>query len=160
MNTTQGTICRKCETPNPKNANFCSHCGTKLEKSVFNARTCATMLPTSYKKLDGLWEVTTEGDVEGRTVKQLGTHSGSIIEIAAKLAKENCYSLQFKAVNEVKSEIPEQGVHISLDIDSQTWDWSAAQRAAVFQVLLDKNNITDVKAEASNYYAGILITKA
>ena len=45
----------------------------------------------------GLWHVTTEGDCEGRSVKDLGYHKGHIIDIAHKLSGENYYSLHFEA---------------------------------------------------------------
>lgn len=47
----------------------------------------------------GWWKVTTEGDVEGRSTTQLGTHYGHIAEIALSL-KGCCYSLLFEKAKE------------------------------------------------------------
>lgn len=44
----------------------------------------------------GLWSVTTEGDCEGRTTKQLGEHVGNIFDIAKQLAGQSYYQLSFK----------------------------------------------------------------
>ena len=40
------------------------------------------MLKNGYDEVFGTWEVTTEGDVEGRTTKNLGNFTGYIDEIA------------------------------------------------------------------------------
>lgn len=42
----------------------------------------------------GWWKVTTEGDCEGRTTEQLGTHYGHVAEIAFSLGC--AYSLRFE----------------------------------------------------------------
>ena len=46
----------------------------------------------------GYWKVTTEGDVEGHSTTQLGTHYGHIVEIALSL--KGCYSLRFEKAKE------------------------------------------------------------
>lgn len=43
----------------------------------------------------GTFEVTTEGDCEGRSVRHLGTFTGYIDEIAFALADKCYYSLRF-----------------------------------------------------------------
>jgi hypothetical protein len=43
----------------------------------------------------GWWDVTTEGDCEGRSTKQLGTHYGHVAEIAFSL-KDCGYSFHFE----------------------------------------------------------------
>lgn len=43
----------------------------------------------------GWWRVTTEGDVEGRTIKDLGWHYGHIVEIALCLGPGPCYKYEF-----------------------------------------------------------------
>ena len=47
----------------------------------------------------GWWNVTTEGDVEGHTTKQLGIHYGHVAEIAFSLECTG-YSLRFEKANE------------------------------------------------------------
>jgi hypothetical protein len=44
----------------------------------------------------GWWKVTTEGDCEGKTTKQLGTHYGHVAEIAFSIAEGRGYSLCFE----------------------------------------------------------------
>jgi hypothetical protein len=46
----------------------------------------------------GTWEVTTEGDCEGKSIRKLGTFTGYFDEIAFALAKKCYYSLDFKRV--------------------------------------------------------------
>jgi hypothetical protein len=48
----------------------------------------------------GYWEVTTEGDCEGRSTRHLGIHRGHICEIALALAGAAEYSLKFEQVPE------------------------------------------------------------
>ena len=43
----------------------------------------------------GRWRVTTEGDCEGRSVRDLGVHEGHVADIAAVLAPLTGYSLHF-----------------------------------------------------------------
>jgi hypothetical protein len=47
----------------------------------------------------GWWSVTTEGDEEGRSTTQLGTHYGHVAEIAFSLADKCYYALEFKPVD-------------------------------------------------------------
>ena len=53
------------------------------------------MNKNSDKKIDvyGLWQVSTEGDCEGRTVKNLGIWEGFIDDIALHLADKVMYNL-------------------------------------------------------------------
>ena len=54
------------------------------------------------------WKVTTEGDCEGRSKKNLGTFTGFFDEIAFALAKSCYYTLDFKRVENTDkfSKIP------------------------------------------------------
>ena len=52
----------------------------------------------------GTYKVTTEGDVEGRTVKNLGIHRGYIDTIALHLADQCYYSLKFTPSEETPEE--------------------------------------------------------
>ena len=52
-----------------------------------------------YKNPYGTWKVTTEGDVEGRSTRQLGTYTGYIDEIAFALADKCYYELHFTKVH-------------------------------------------------------------
>lgn len=48
-----------------------------------------------YEQAYGTWKVTTEGDCEGRSIRDLGTYTGYLDEMAFALADKCCYSLQF-----------------------------------------------------------------
>ncbi|AID17816.1 hypothetical protein JBP901_gp104 [Bacillus phage JBP901] len=45
---------------------------------------------------EGVWEVTTEGDCEGRSVRRLGTYEGHILDIVRQLAGQAFYQLTFE----------------------------------------------------------------
>ena len=85
----------------------------------------------------GTWVVTTEGDVEGRTVNHLGTFMGYIDEIALSLADKCYYGLKFEAIKPVTSFEPTgKSTVIALNIDSETWDMSSEKRVEFFRKLL------------------------
>lgn len=70
-------------------------------------------------KAYGYWAVTTEGDVEGRTVRNLGVYFGYVDEIAFHLADKCYYVLKFSRVKSCDACAPEytvkkNSVHISL----------------------------------------------
>lgn len=52
-----------------------------------------------YDNPFGIWHVTTEGDCEGRSPRDLGFNEGYIDEIALALADKCFYSLYFVAIN-------------------------------------------------------------
>lgn len=45
---------------------------------------------------EGVWEVTTEGDCEGRSTRRLGTYERHILDIVRQLAGQAYYQLTFK----------------------------------------------------------------
>ena len=109
----------------------------------------------------GTWRVTTEGDCEGRTIKQLGVHTGYVDEIAFALGSQGGYKLQFQRIDPASLKLnmtPKQKeIHISFDIDSCTWDLNNAQRVNLMKEVF-KNR--DVRVEPSNYYAAFkLVSK-
>lgn len=81
-------------------------------------------LAESYKKAYGFWEVTTEGDCEGRSVSRLGIYEGYIDEIALALADRCYYSLCFRPIDPRALDLTpkRKSVEISFDIGSNTWD--------------------------------------
>lgn len=91
------------------------------------------MINAPYDNVYGLWKVTTEGDCEGRSIRDLGTHEGYIDEIAFALADKCCYSLNFRAVDhpEHKPDMTpkRKTVNIQLDFGSGTWDMESKNRA-------------------------------
>ena len=63
----------------------------------------------------GTFNVTTEGDCEGRTTRHLGSYTGYIDEIALFLAKDAEYALTFKQTESPEKYIPTKPkVHVVL----------------------------------------------
>lgn len=105
----------------------------------------------------GLWKVTTEGDVEGRTIRQLGIHKGYIDEIALALADRCYYSLNFKAVDPTEKNhlFPTRTkVNVQLDIDSGTWDMHGKTLVEYAkEIFKDRPVVVD----ECNYYASFTL---
>lgn len=109
-----------------------------------------------YTKLYGTWTVTTEGDCEGKTVKNLGVHKGYVDEIAFHFADKAFYSLQFKKTAPVgEYKIKSKEVSVSFDIDSETWGMEPSERAKVMkEVFKDR----PVHIRPGNHYASFIIS--
>lgn len=106
-----------------------------------------------YTNPKAFWKVTTEGDCEGRSVCDLGTHFGYIDDIAFALADKSYYSLCFKLVEPFDLSVPKSNkVNIVLDIDSGTWDMSSQKRKAFVETLLEGR---DTAVEEGQYYASV-----
>jgi hypothetical protein len=108
----------------------------------------------------GWWKVTTEGDCEGITTTDLGTHYGYLDDIAFQLGRKAYYQLQFKAIDDpsktIEKMLPADSVSISLDIDSGTWDMTRHDRA---QALRDILKGRPVSVEEGVYYASVVLNK-
>jgi len=111
----------------------------------------------------GWWTVTTEGDCEGRIIRNLGTHWGHVAEIAFQLADKSMYELSFnpvtdkeepKAIEKTITETLRKSVNISIDIKSGTWDMGSKNRVKWFRYFLDTN---EVVVDESNYYASVIL---
>ena len=105
----------------------------------------------------GTWTVTTEGDVEGRTTRNLGTFTGFLDEIAFHLADKCYYSLQFKPAEDVKVFEPKaHKVCVMLDIESGTWDAKLGSdgRIHYFEKILQKR---PVFVESGPYFASVTL---
>ena len=97
------------------------------------------------------WKVSTEGDCEGRSTRDLGVHYGYLDDIAFSLADQSYYALKFSLVNpHIQKPIKRTKVMVSLDIDSETWNMDSRKRVQFFENIL-KNR--DVIVKESNYYA-------
>lgn len=109
----------------------------------------------------GVWEVTTEGDCEGRSTKRLGIHEGYIDEIAFALADKVYYSLTFKRVNPKKLDMtPKRDkVSVTLDIDSGTWEMTSKERVKHFQHMLERAGRTKVFVSDNNIYAAVTFSR-
>lgn len=115
----------------------------------------------------GIWEVSTEQDVDGRK-RNLGIFEGYLVNIAFYLADMSFYKLTFKKLN-----IPTIGtseslmsdrneVHISLDIDSKTWDLNDTTLISQFDNYLieneDKGEV-EYSVDRSNFFASVKVTR-
>ena len=112
-----------------------------------------------YKAL-GWWHVTTEGDCEGRSVHDLGTHYGYLDDVAFALGGKSYYSLNFSAIDDPlvspPTQKPVKQVSVVLDIDSGLWDKNYPERAeAVREILKDR----PVIVKEGNYYASVILEK-
>jgi hypothetical protein len=110
------------------------------------------MYATTY----GIWQVTTEGDVEGRTTRQLGSYEGHVDEIALHLAEKAFYGLTFKLQQKINKYIPTRtSVHVKFDIDSNTWNMDGN---TIIRVMKELFADRPVNIEKSNYYASFKIS--
>lgn len=139
--------CKECGKNIDSNFLFCPHCGAKNEIAIQG----------KYNNIYGVWKVTTEGDCEGRSTKNLGTHEGYIDEIAFSLVNLSFYSLKFTKIGEGNKNIKQKKeVHIQLDIESGTWDMESRQKLEKLKKLfIDR----PVAVEESNYFACIKLVK-
>lgn len=107
---------------------------------------------------NALWHVTTEGDEEGRTTRDLGVHFGQLDDIAFSLAGASHYRLQFELVDpsEWCNRAARTEVYVSLSIGSKTWDLTGPERAFYFRRML---NGRDVTVQAGNYHASVKLIR-
>ena len=70
----------------------------------------------SFTEPYGLWEVSTEGDCEGRSTRKLGIFRGNYQDIAFALADKCYYVLWFKKLDETKFNLPKVKTRDSVDI--------------------------------------------
>lgn len=112
-------------------------------------------LPNVY----GMWEVTTEGDCEGRTTRNLGTHEGYFDEVALALAGQAYYGLQLKQVqpSKIVNPVPKfPEVSVGLNIETGTWNLSPKERAVIISNWLTSNG-RKVHVQEGTYYATVLL---
>lgn len=113
------------------------------------------MLEGKYKNTYGTWNVRTEGDVEGRSMKNLGTFTGHIDEIALHLADQCYFSLKFTATDTVTEFIPKRKcVNVVLGIDSGIWKADANDSVKELSELFKDRSVT---IEKGQYYKSFKI---
>jgi hypothetical protein len=110
----------------------------------------------------GTWHVTTEGDCEGKTVKDLGVHTGHVVDIARALGGANYYALQFDPVMVSTEDPPEppecQSVSIRMDIDSKTWDMSPEMRVQWMKDFLGKSRAKNAShVHPGQYFSSVIL---
>ena len=97
----------------------------------------------------GTFEVTTEGDCEGRSIRNLGIHTGYIDEIAFALADKCYYTLKFQLVEPPTplDLIPKKDtVRISLGIDSEVWDLNVVDAKEYFKNFFADRDVEVISA--------------
>jgi hypothetical protein len=136
---------------------FCHFCGSKLTNVDQNISQFKK-LPKNYQSTFGIWEVTTKGDCEGKTPKNLGTYKGHIDEIALYLANKCYYSLHFSYKPEIETinftTFTPREVSVVLAIDSHTWNMNKDDLVSTMKELF-KDRPVDI--EKSNYFASFMI---
>ena len=136
-------ICTKCDTDADQQAIFCAQCGTELQ---YKQKLPPNMdvLTKKYHAPFGTWTVTTEGDCEGRTTRQLGTYIGNIDEIARALAHQATYGLTFTQSKDLPP-LTQNNARDSVDIRfgvTDMADVSKEMRAAIVQQVLSGRPVT------------------
>lgn len=83
----------------------------------------------------GTFKVTTEGDCEGKSIRDLGVHTGFVDEIAFALADKCYYTLHFSLAEPKSLDLTpkKDTVKISLDINSGIWDLKGPELKRYFQ---------------------------
>jgi hypothetical protein len=119
--------------------------------------------PAAYRNPVGIWEVSTEGDCEGRTTKELGRYEGHVARIAFFLADKAHYGLKFKPVLDYGILIPDKiitnrkYVWVRFGADSKTYNLSPTERAEWFANFLNAKDEIEVHGVYDNaeYYASL-----
>ncbi len=156
--------CTKCQKNEAASTGkkFCGYCGARMISSdgVEARMNLMACMPAQYKNTFGTWKVTTEGDEEGRSTKDLGVHTGHIDEIAQSLGGRCFYSLHFSpfsptpAPAEPEDKKPVRQVSIQFGIGSETWKMSPESRALVLAEIF-KNR--PVSVSRGQYYASVVL---
>lgn len=122
--------------------------------------------PTGYESPIGWWSVSTDGDCEGRSTRQLGEYYGHVAEIAFHLANKAMYDIEFTPIRiGTKGErqtyqATASKVWIQLGIGSGTWDMTPERRAKWFESWLDCPEDIEVVGSTAGctYYAAAHLT--
>jgi len=107
----------------------------------------------------GYWEVTTDGDCEGRSQRHLGTWYGHWVDIAFHLADRQFYQLKFEKIERPEVYDPvKTEVNVMFNIDSGTWGMNRPQRIKFFTEAL--GDMADkVIVKDCNYYGSVTLTR-
>ena len=152
--------CTECGALCAAKHTFCHGCGIKLPPNDKRTGEAFPLKPP-YNNLHGLWEVTTEGDCEGRSVKRLGLHFGWVDDIARALAPQTYYSLKFSKKDPTSEKHRQHSketttANIKLDIDSDSWDLTPDHRARSIQAVFERQG-RNVTVTEGRYYASVLL---
>lgn len=103
-------------------------------------------IPSRY----GYWQVSTEGDEEGKSIRNLGVFHGNIDEIAFALADRVMWSLDFKQINPDDIPAPKNyktRINICLDLKDVPYS-DYEKRIKIMQQMLSGTNISVEKGNA------------
>lgn len=93
----------------------------KSRKSDLNSLTTSDKITKSIGSPWGTWRVSTEGDCEGRTTKNLGVHGGHVADIALSLVNQVDRSLTFvKLSNTVSTKTLSRDVAVNIKLPGVT----------------------------------------
>ncbi|ANY29339.1 hypothetical protein [Bacillus phage PK16] len=105
---------------------------------------------------EGVWKVTTEGDCEGRSARQLGTYEGHILDVVRQLAGQVYYQLTFErvkpevAIRRYKGSRRSVQFHVTGEREKLPSGDSNAQYRALAQHLRDGETLKE-----GNYYNAV-----
>jgi len=85
----------------------------------------------------GTWNVTTEGDCEGRSVLHLGVYTGYIDEIALALSKHVYYKLRFELFDDLTSN-----AEIAADVEISVPRHITDDQTELLSAMLKKRPVT------------------
>jgi hypothetical protein len=111
----------------------------------------------------GWWKVTTEGDCEGRSTRDLGIFEGHVVDIAYHLAKHAMYQLEFEPIDPpniggVEMITENKTVGIGFGIKSGTWDLKGDERAKAVELFLRKKPCSgNYNVKNGNTYASVIL---
>ena len=128
---------------------FCPKCGDAL------LRASSSSPKPPYDSTYGRWEVTTEGDCEGKSVKSLGVHKGHVDEIARSLASSTMYGLHFQAVPARGTPAKGDATSVSISFDLSSGispDADPRTKSQRLELVDDLFKDRPVRIESSNYY--------
>lgn len=97
-------------------------------------------IPSRY----GYWQVSTEGDEEGKSIRNLGVFLGNIDEIAFALADKVMYTLNFEAVAPDHIPVPKEHalrINVFLCLENVSYGDSNT-RANIMREMLKDTNIS------------------
>ena len=114
-------------------------------------------MKNNYDNVYGVWSVSTDADVEGRTTTFLGVFEGFVDEIALHLANKAYYSLKFDKISKIEwlDRTPTMSsVHVMFGIDSGTWGMNKETIVNDMKLLFHNR---PVEIKESNYYGSFKI---
>lgn len=112
-------------------------------------------IPIEYKNPYGTWKISTEADVESRSMKDLGIFTGFIDQIALHLADKCFYTLRFEAIKPQRELFPKrEEVHIVFDGDAGVSILPSVRRED-FAKKLFKDRPVSIKE--GKFYGSVLI---